>query len=156
MQDLVNAVRGVGAKNVILVGGLSYSNDLSQWLSYKPYDPLTQLAASAHLYNFNKCSTSYCWESELLPVAKHVPLIIGEFGEDDCQGDYVKSLAQWFLGQGPYSNRGFAISRLAWTWNKWDCKSGPAVISEYDGSCTDKYGCTVKNIFQSNPHYTTV
>lgn len=30
MQDLVNAVRGAGAKDVILAGGLSYANDLRQ------------------------------------------------------------------------------------------------------------------------------
>ncbi len=80
MQDLVNAVRSTGAKNVILIGGLSYSNDLSEWLTFRPYDSINQIAASAHLYNFNACSTSSCWESQLLPVAKQVPLIIGEFG----------------------------------------------------------------------------
>ena len=61
MQSLVNAVRKVGAKNVIIVGGLSYSNDFSKWLQYAPSDSLNQIAASAHLYNFNYCKDLSCW-----------------------------------------------------------------------------------------------
>ena len=150
-QTLVNTVRNTGAKNVVMIGGLSYSNDLSQWLSYKPNDPLNQLAASTHIYNFNYCSYGSCWENQLFPVSKQVPLIVGEFGENDCQGGFVNSLSQWFLGQGQYSYHGYKISHLAWTWNTWDCKSGPAVITNYDGTCSNNFGCTVKNLFESTP-----
>jgi hypothetical protein len=62
MQTLVNAVRGVGASNLLMIGGLSYANDLSQLLSYMPSDPLNNLAASAHLYNFNWCNNLSCWQ----------------------------------------------------------------------------------------------
>jgi hypothetical protein len=55
MQDLVDAIRDTGAKNSILVGGLAYSNDLSQWLTYKPTDPAANLAAAWHVYNVNCC-----------------------------------------------------------------------------------------------------
>lgn len=61
MQDLVDAVRGNGATNILLLGGLSYANDLSQWLDYLPKDPLNNFAASAHLYNFNWCNDLACW-----------------------------------------------------------------------------------------------
>jgi hypothetical protein len=33
MQSLVNAVRATGAINVIMAGGLTWTNDLSQWLT---------------------------------------------------------------------------------------------------------------------------
>ena len=59
MQSLVNAVRGAGASNVLMLGGVAYSNDLSQWLAHEPTDPLHNLAASWHSYNFNSCSSSY-------------------------------------------------------------------------------------------------
>ena len=62
-QTLVNTVRNTGAKNVVMIGGLSYSNDLSQWLNYRVNDPINQLAASTHIYNFNYCSYSSCWEN---------------------------------------------------------------------------------------------
>src|SRR5437899_9521636 len=43
MQTLVNTVRGAGATNVIALGGVQYSNTLTQWLAYKPNDPLGRL-----------------------------------------------------------------------------------------------------------------
>lgn len=84
MQSLVDAVRRKGANNPIIVGGLAYSNDLSKWLEYVPYDPQKQIAASAHLYNFNYCNNRNCWESTLQPIAANYPLVIGEFGQNDC------------------------------------------------------------------------
>src|SRR4051812_3090573 len=48
MQDLVDAVRGTGAKNVVMAGGLAYSNDLGQWLTYRPTDPAGNLVAAFH------------------------------------------------------------------------------------------------------------
>lgn len=40
MQSLVSAVRSAGAKNVLLLGGLAWSNSLAQWMQYLPSDPL--------------------------------------------------------------------------------------------------------------------
>src|SRR5262249_3900818 len=34
MQALVDAVRGTGAENVIMLGGLAYANDLSGWIAH--------------------------------------------------------------------------------------------------------------------------
>jgi hypothetical protein len=66
-QGLVNSVRATGATNIIMIGGLAYSNDLSQWLQFKPADPMNNLAAFAHVYNFNSCSNSSCWDSPARP-----------------------------------------------------------------------------------------
>jgi hypothetical protein len=55
MQTLVNTVRATGASNVIMLGGLAYANDLSQWLTYRPTDPDGNLAAAWNA-DFN-CST---------------------------------------------------------------------------------------------------
>ena len=49
MQALVDAVRGTGANNVIILGGLNWSDDMSGWLAHKPNDPANQLAASLML-----------------------------------------------------------------------------------------------------------
>ena len=68
-QSLVNTVRATGATNVIMIGGLAYSNNLSQWLTYKPTDSRNNLVAFAHIYNFNTCANTSCWDSQLAPVA---------------------------------------------------------------------------------------
>ncbi|WP_055590724.1 glycoside hydrolase family 5 protein, partial [Streptacidiphilus griseoplanus] len=136
MQSMVNAVRGTGADNVIMLGGLAYSNDLTSWLTYKPTDPLNNLAASWHSYNFNTCSSSSCWDSQIAPVAAKVPVVAGEIGENDCAHGYVDTLMNW-LDQ-------HKVSYLGWTWNTWDCSSGPSLIAGYDGTPT-AYGQGLKN-----------
>jgi endoglucanase len=136
MQDLVDAVRGTGATNVILAGGLAYSNDLSRWLAYRPDDPAGNLAAAWHVYNFNTCSNESCWDSTLAPVAAQVPLVAGEIGENTCGHAFVDRVMAWFDAR--------AQSYLGWTWNTWDCSSGPSLISNYDGTPTS-YGIGVRD-----------
>jgi hypothetical protein len=130
MQALVNAVRSTGATNVIMLGGLGFANDLTQWLSHKPADPAHDLAASWHSYNFNACSSQRCWNRQAAPVAARVPLIAGEVGENDCAGTYLGSLLPWLDAR--------SASYLAWTWDDWpgQCGSGPTLITGYDGTPT--------------------
>src|SRR5204862_1958189 len=40
MQAIVDAIRATGSRHVILLGGVQYSNALTQWLAHKPADPL--------------------------------------------------------------------------------------------------------------------
>jgi len=95
MQSLVDAVRGAGATNVVMVAGVSYGSDLSRWLEYAPVDPLGQLVASVHLFNFNECHTEECWDSTLLPVIQRVPLIVSEYGINDCASDHMVRVGAW-------------------------------------------------------------
>ena len=48
----VNAVRGAGTKYVVLAGGLAYSSDLGQWLTYKPTDPAGGLSTAWRVRNY--------------------------------------------------------------------------------------------------------
>jgi len=129
MQTLVRTVRATGAKNVIMLGGLGYASDLSQWLKYKPRDPDHNLAASWHAYNFGGCHVSACWSSQIAPVISKVPLIAGEIGENDCADDYIDPLMTWLDGR--------SASYLAWAWNAdFGCSSGPSLITSYAGTPT--------------------
>ena len=126
MQQLVNAVRGAGANNVIMLGGLSYANDLTGWLSHEPADSRGQLAASFHTYNFNVCNMVSCWNSQDLPVAAQAPLITGELGENDCGHGFIDSYMAWADS--------YRVSYLGWTWDSWSCSGGPALITSYSGT----------------------
>ena len=144
MQTLVNAVRSVGAKNLILLGGIAYSNSLAQWVEYAPKDPMNNLGAAWHSYNFNFCKDEACWNQYVKPVAGKYPVVATEIGENDCSGGYVTPLMTWLDANagGHY---------LAWTFNSWDCKSGPSLISSYDGNGTaTKYGLAVKNHYNQS------
>jgi aryl-phospho-beta-D-glucosidase BglC (GH1 family) len=127
-QSLVNAVRATGATNVILLGGLAWSNDLSQWLQFKPSDSTGNLAAFGHVYNFNSCANASCWDSTFGAVAQQVPLSLTEIGENDCAHGFIDTLMSWADSHG--------VGYLGWTWNTWPCTSGPALISSYDGTPT--------------------
>jgi endoglucanase len=80
--QLVRAVRSTGARNVILMGGMAWSNDLSHWLEYAPLelDPLGQSGAVWHSYANNACSHQSCWERTIVPVAQRVPVVVTEMG----------------------------------------------------------------------------
>ena len=146
MQTLVNAVRATGATTPLMLGGLAYSNDLSQWLQYKPNDPVNNLIASTHIYNFNACSSTTCWNSQTATVAAKVPVIAGEIGENDCAHGFIDGLMPWLDSHG--------IGYLAWTWNPYNCSTTPALITDYTGTPT-AYGIGLKNhllsLVGSNP-----
>jgi endoglucanase len=129
MQQLVTDVRGVGAQNVIMVGGWRWANDLSAWLQNEPHDPINNIAASFHNYNNGICNDTGCWAQTVQPVAMQVPVITGELGEFDCADSYVTQYFSWADNLG--------ISYLGWTWNSdFDCATGPSLITAYSGAPT--------------------
>ncbi|MDQ2812730.1 MAG: cellulase family glycosylhydrolase [Actinomycetota bacterium] len=137
MQQMINAVRGAGANNVIMLGGEEYSNDLTGWLQYRPTDPANNLAASWHSYNFNACSSQSCWTSQIAPVIASVPVIASEIGENDCSGSYINPLTSWLDSQN--------TSYLAWAWNAdFNCSSGPGLVTDYVPGTPTNYGAAYK------------
>jgi hypothetical protein len=81
MQGLLNAVRGAGAENVCLLGGLSWCSDLTGILGNTFSNTGNGLVYSAHLYGPNDGTTPASWNadvpSSLLAAA---PVFVGEFG----------------------------------------------------------------------------
>jgi hypothetical protein len=117
MQGLVDAIRATGSKNLVLAGGLQYSNTLSQWLTYAPVDPGANLGAAWHVYNFNACNNPGCWDSVTAGVAAAVPIVTTELGEASCGGTFIRSLLTWADAHG--------LGYLAWTWNTWGACVAP-------------------------------
>jgi len=132
MQSLLNAVRATGAANVVMTAGLTWTNDLTQWLAYKPADPTGNLMASWHSYNFNACVTAACWDSQIGAVAARVPVQAGEIGQNTCAHDYIDQVMAWADAHG--------VGYTAWTWNPWGCGSGNVLITDYNGTATSTFG----------------
>lgn len=130
MQDLLDAVRATGAKNVVLAGGLQWANDLRGWWDHKPDDPTGNLAAAFHTYNWNRCNTVACFESEYQPLAQQVPVTAGEMGSNDCEPGYITDVMDWADTAG--------VGYLGWTWNSsFPCVTGPSLIKDVFGKPTD-------------------
>jgi endoglucanase len=120
MQQMLDAVRNAGATPPVRVGGLNWAGDpcgledtggnggSCSWLTYEPSDPLHQLVASFHTYNWTACNNLSCWKADVAPLAATVPVVTGEFGEDDCSSYYVEEYLEWADQTG--------VSYLAWNW----------------------------------------
>jgi len=143
MQQAVSVMRGAGYRGVIAIPGLSYANDLSQWLSHRPRDPLRQLVAEAHVYGKNSCDTPRCFDATLAPVAKRVPLIFGETGEtydaSSCGHAHIARIMDWADAH--------QVGYLAWTWNTWDNCS--TLLRDYAGAPRRGYGAWVRRRYAS-------
>ena len=62
----------------------------------------------------------------------------GEIGENDCASGYVTGLTDWLDRH--------QVSYLGWTWNTWNCGSGPSLISSCDGTPT-AFGAGIRAYF---------
>ena len=117
MQSLLDAVRATGATQPVMAGGLNFSNDLSQWATHAPNDPLNQEAASFHNYMGQSCANVGCWNSQVAPVAAAVPVVTGEFDEDNyleskCAVKTPSGFDQEYMGWADEHG----VSYLAWGW----------------------------------------
>jgi hypothetical protein len=117
MQSLVDVIRAAGAAQPVMVGGLNYSNDLSQWVDHAPDDPLNQEAASFHNYMGQACDNVACWDGQIAPVAANVPVVTGEFAEDDfenptCGNKTPNAFDEEYMDWADQHG----VSYLAWAW----------------------------------------
>jgi hypothetical protein len=139
MQQLVDAVRSTGATTPLMLGGLQFASDESKWRKFEPKDPDHQLVVSFHTYSWGNCNNVACWNAQIAPLAKVVPIVTGEFGEDNCIDTYDLTYMPWADQHG--------VSYLGWTWDAtnqgWDCSGGPALIKNYGGTPT-AYGVALK------------
>jgi hypothetical protein len=146
MAALVSAIRNSGSTQPIMLGGLAYANDLSQWLSHLPADPANALVASFHNYPppVGECVDEACWDATVATIRQggH-PVVTGEVGNFDCAHAYLQRYLDWADARG-------RISYLAWAWNEtafpsfWACGTSPALITTYDGTPTQTYGATYR------------
>jgi len=128
MQAMLDAVRGTGAKQVVIAGGLSYANKLDGWLAHKPVDPAGNLMAGFHLYNDGACADAGCWNGSVGAVAQQVPVVTGELGQRDCNHGFIDGYMSWADTHG--------VGYLGWAWNPADCATFPALISDWSGAPT--------------------
>jgi endoglucanase len=141
MQQLLDAVRATGATNVVLCGGVSYSNVLTSFPSHIPVDPISQLGAAWHVYAFNiyiDPSPGTSTTNMLAAVSATVPLAITEVGDTDgagATGSFVKKIATFADTTG--------YSYFGWTWNDWGQSSNDLIL-DTSGTPTIGFGTYFK------------
>lgn len=152
MGQLYNAVRGSGAQNVVIMGGLGYSSDFSQWVSeVSTLKGATNIAASWHVYSNNANYNNYQYScpnewnnySGTCPSAlqtaeqANIPSVLAAgypfiVGETEVSYEGYPSLLNWWKNQLDWIDSQ-QQSYLAWEWNT---VAPPELISNFDGTPT--------------------
>ena len=150
-QAMLSAVRNTGATNVILVGTMQYSQDLSGWLDNMPTDPLKQMAAAWHPYpTFNSVwgTAAYAQPNFFPQIFNDVqnildaqyPVIATETGDRNTEGTVgaplVANVTRWADAHG--------VSVIGWAWNVW-ANPDNVLIKDVNGTPTNGYGLVFKN-----------
>ena len=133
MQELLDAVRATGAKNICIANGIGYANALGEfeyatngnqslgWLSHKPTDATGQLIAGCHLYPDQPYTRTTAGTrsfvasaaATVLTVAASVPVFVGEYGDkrQTPTDNFIPLILPWMERNG--------LSHAAWTFNAW-------------------------------------
>jgi hypothetical protein len=151
MQSMLTAVRNAGANNLVLLAGIEYANDLSQWLTYKPSDPANNFAASWHVYPNSNYTSSHTLMMDAMGVAGMVPIVATEIGGvlSGCSatsgtdnGSFITMAMTYLDGLSPPQ------SYVAWSWSTDDT---PVLISNLNGTAACS-GTTYKAHLLATPH----
>ncbi len=134
MQEMLNAIRGTGANNIVVITGEDWGADLSSWVANKPTDSINELAAGWHTYGDGlSCGSSACWNTTLASVITNAPILTTEIGQlppqTSCAHDYIDQVMSWL---DSHNQQGY----YAWTWGPFSCGSDPALLSATDSNWT--------------------
>ncbi|HEY6477816.1 MAG TPA: cellulase family glycosylhydrolase [Polyangia bacterium] len=151
MQAMLTAVRNAGASNLVVLAGIEYANDLSQWMTYKPSDPANNFAASWHVYLNSNYTSNHTLTMDAGGVAGMVPIVATEIGgvlsgctatsgTDD--GSFITMVMSYLDGLSPPQ------SYVGWSWSTDDT---PVMISNYNGTAVCS-GPTYKAHLLATPH----
>jgi len=145
-QQMINTVRATGANNVVLVGTMQYTQDLSSWLAYRPSDPLGQMAATWHAYptygttwgtyDYSQPNFSPQIFTEVQNIlAAGIPVIATETGDQDSSGTVGSPLVSTVTAFADKNG----VSVVGWAWDVWG-DANNVLITDVSGAPTDGYG----------------
>jgi hypothetical protein len=143
MQALVDAVRGTGAMNLVIAGGLDWGYDLSgvaagYALAERPGGQ--GIIYSSHIYPWKKD-----WAGKVLPAAEKFPLMLGEVGCSLAPMSFIPPEQH----EDPYTWAPDMLGliqkhRLNWTAWCFHPSASPMVISDWKYTPTPYWGVFVK------------
>lgn len=149
MQALIDAVRDAGAKNIVIVGGLDWSYDLSGVLEGYALDDRggNGIVYSTHVYPWKSD-----WQGKFMRVAEKHPIFIGECGAPQERLEFIpperhEDPSTWvpdFLG---------LVQKHKYHWTAWSFhpKASPVLLSNWDYEPTPYWGAPAKEALAGKP-----
>jgi hypothetical protein len=144
MQEMLNAIRATGAKNIVISNSMWWAGEIETWLSSRPADPAGQLAAGWHEDGGGSATTT----AAAAVLAAGFPIIITEAYSNN--GQAVTQTAD-AAGNNYFS---WAMSNHVgvsfWAWVPW----GGGVLqvnSTGTGFTATSLGTTLKSAYCAQP-----
>jgi hypothetical protein len=135
MQQLYDAVRGAGADNVVLIGGLSWASDLSGVPDYRISG--YNIAYATHPYNNSATGRVGGFDSGWGFLTKTDPVVVTEFGDGmECasDGSFTTAVTNFDQAVITYADQ-HGANWTSWAWYPGNCKF-PSLISGWTGTPT--------------------
>ncbi|HEY4186330.1 MAG TPA: glycoside hydrolase family 5 protein [Polyangia bacterium] len=125
MQQLYDTIRGTGAQNLVLIGGVGWAYDLSGIETYRVTG--YNIAYATHPYDTSGRLPTM-WDHSWGYLTRTDPVVVTEFGalnDATCATGYSAELIQYADAN--------AASWTAWAWFPGGCKF-PAIINDWTGA----------------------
>jgi endoglucanase len=142
MQALVDAVRGTGAKNIVVCGGLDWSYDLSGIAKGFALDKKggNGLMYATHIYAGKRN-----WAGKVLVVADKYPIMVSELGANTKKFTFMPAESQEDAATWVPRVLGFIQQhKFHWTAFSLHPGSAPVLISDFNYTPTPEWGALAK------------
>ncbi|MFA6289356.1 MAG: glycoside hydrolase family 5 protein [Opitutaceae bacterium] len=143
MQAMIDAVRATGAKNIVVIGGLSYAYDLSGVVNGFALKDATGngIMYSTHVYPWKKG-----WQKMFLDVAAKHPVLLGEVGADVKKMKFIPAASQENAETWVPAILG-AIQKYKLNWTGWafHSKASPRMLLDWEYTPTPVWGQPAKD-----------
>ncbi|MDQ2732184.1 MAG: glycoside hydrolase family 5 protein, partial [Armatimonadota bacterium] len=142
LQALVDAVRGTGARNLVLAGGLDWAYDLS---GIAQGFALDNKGGNGIIYSTHIYAGKRDWLNKVLVIAAKYPILVGEFGATNKKFSFIPADAQEDAATWVPRIFGFIQKyKLHWTAFSFHPSSAPPMIKDWDYTPTPEWGAIVK------------
>lgn len=142
LQALVDAVRGTGAKNIVVVGGLDWSYDLTGIAKGFALDERdgNGMMCAAHIY-----AQKTDWLGKVMIVAERYPIIVSEVGANTKKFDFMPAESQEDAATWVPRMLGFIQQhKLHWTAFSLHPGSAPVLIKDWQYTPSPEWGAPAK------------
>lgn len=144
MQQLLDAIRAAGAKNLVLAGGLGYASRFDGLDTHLLDDPDGNgVAYSDHFYP--EWSLASNWEPFITDFAAHHPVVVGEFGSDP--GSQPMDDPKRRVAQVLHILHRHDLNWIAWCMHP---QASPCLIQDWSYKPTPYFGTLVKEALAGN------
>jgi endoglucanase len=124
MQQLYDAVRGTGAENLVVIGGLQFAYDLSG----VPQNAVTghNIVYATHPYNQPPNKQPAQWDAGFGFLSATYPVMATEFGDvKSCDTSYYSALVMYADAH--------KMSWTGWAWYPSGCQF-PSLVTDWNGT----------------------